>query len=86
MVRNDSSDNCGDGITVRNGSMGNVIVNNEMRGNPNTVLGKCTLPPAANFFFDANDTGAVSDNNWNNNNKCLTESGSVPGTVCNPGE
>ena len=38
--------------------------------------------------FDAADLMAFpgSSNTWNGNNRCHTEAGVVPPTVCNPGE
>jgi parallel beta-helix repeat protein len=75
IVNNDSSDNNGFGI--RTGfaagigpASGNDIINNTARGDALADLSQV----------------APSENSWNDNNRCVTEDGTVPLSVCNPGE
>jgi parallel beta-helix repeat protein len=70
LVNNDSSNNFGFGIAAGPGVNGNTIANNTARGN--------TLADLRAF--------PGTTNTWNNNNRCNTESGEVPTSVCNPGE
>jgi parallel beta-helix repeat protein len=70
LTNNDSSNNNGFGISIGPGTNGNTIVNN-------TALG--------NALFDLNAFPGTT-NHWNQNNRCHTEGGAVPSTVCNPGE
>lgn len=70
LTHNDSSQNRGFGIAIRPGTNGNLITNNTARGN--TVVDLRGFP------------GTV--NTWLDNNRCNTESGAVPSSVCNTGE
>lgn len=71
VVRNEVSDNNGEGISTAQGAFANTIVNNTMRSNSQ---------------FDAYSDGAGS-NSWNNNNRCQTQTTpDPPAGVCNPGE
>lgn len=70
VTRNDASNNRGFGITVGPGTDGNLFTNNTARGN---TLADLRAFPGTN-------------NTWLDNNRCNTESGAVPSSVCNPGE
>ncbi len=78
IVNNDSSDNNGFGIRTGFGwlagipgpASGNHIINNTATGNALANLSQ--LVPSVN--------------SWNDNNRCNTEDGTVPPSVCNPGE
>jgi len=70
LVRNDSSDNRIFGIVVGPGTNGNLIASNTARANTGVDL----------RGFPG------TENTWLDNNRCNTESGSVPSSVCNPGE
>jgi parallel beta-helix repeat protein len=82
IVGNTASNNVGWGIGLAPATTGNIIVNNTARGNQaggvRSGIGD----------FEAADLMAFpgSSNTWNNNNRCHTEAGVVPPTVCNPGE
>lgn len=79
ITNNDSSNNLGFGIASSGAfggpPSGNQIVNNTARGN--TAFGG---------YADLGEVSGSGPNSWNNNNKCHTETGTVPATVCNPGE
>lgn len=70
VTNNDSSNNIGFGIAAGPGGNGNTFVNNTVRGNSMADLR--AFPGTSNI--------------WSNNNRCNTESGEVPNSVCNPGE
>jgi len=70
VTRNHSSDNSGLGIAVGPETNGNLFAKNTARGNTVADL----------FAFPA------TQNTWLENNRCNTESGAVPPSVCNPGE
>lgn len=70
LVNNDSSNNFSFGISIGPGTNGNTVVKNVARGN--TVADLRGFPGTSNT--------------WNDNNRCNTESGAVPASVCNPGE
>ena len=70
VTNNDSFNNFGFGISAGPGANGNVIANNTARGNSAVDL--------------RGFPGTV--NTWLDNNRCNTESGAVPSSVCNPGE
>ena len=70
VTRNDSSNNRGLGIAVGPDTNGNLFTNNTARGNIVADL----------FAFPG------TENTWLDNNRCNTESGAVPPSVCNPGE
>lgn len=82
IVGNTASNNVGWGIGLAPATNGNTIVNNTARGNQaggvRSGIGD----------FEAADLMAFrgSSNAWNDNNRCHTEAGVVPATVCNPGE
>ena len=70
VTRNDSSNNGGFGVTVGPGTNGNLFTNNTARGN--TVADLRAFPG--------------TESTWLDNNRCNTESGAVPSSVCNAGE
>ena len=70
VTRNDSSNNRGLGIAVGPDTNGNLFTNNTARGNTVADL----------FAFPG------TENTWLDNNRCNTESGAVPPSVCNPDE
>jgi Periplasmic copper-binding protein (NosD) len=70
VTRNDSSNNNGFGISIGPFTNGNTIVNNIARGNARVDLN--AFPGTTNL--------------WSDNNRCNTEGGAVPPSVCNPGE
>jgi parallel beta-helix repeat protein len=75
ITNNDSSDNFDFGIRMGfqagvGPASGNDILNNTARGNALADLSQ-VVP---------------SENRWNNNNRCNTEDGTVPPSVCNLGE
>jgi parallel beta-helix repeat protein len=82
IVGNTASNNVGWGIGLAPATNGNTIINNIARGNQaggvRSGIGD----------FEAADLMAFpeSTNTWNDNNRCHSEAGVVPPTVCNPGE
>jgi parallel beta-helix repeat protein len=77
ITNNDSSNNLGFGIAASGaGTSGNVIVNN-------VALDNTFIPP---IYADLGEVSGAGPNTWNDNNTCETETGTVPPTVCNPGE
>jgi len=75
IANNDSSNNRGFGIRMGflagiGAASGNDILNNTARGNALADLSQ-VVP---------------SENSWNDNNRCNTVDGTVPPSVCNPGE
>jgi len=70
VTRNNSANNRGLGIAVGPDTNGNLFTNNTARGNTVADL----------FAFPG------TENTWLDNNRCNTESGAVPSSVCNPGE
>lgn len=82
IVGNTAANNVGWGIGLAPATNGNTIINNTARGNQaggvRSGIGD----------FEAADLMAFpgSSNTWNDNNRCHTEAGVVPPTVCNPGE
>ena len=85
VTNNEVTDNFGDGISVRTGSFDNKIDNNLMLFNGG--LGAGTL------FFDAAGRGAPGGppgseplNQWNQNNRCVTQNEEVPPGTCAPDE
>jgi parallel beta-helix repeat protein len=70
VTRNNSSNNRGLGIAVGPDTNGNLFTNNIARGNIVADL----------FAFPG------TENTWLDNNRCNSESGAVPPSVCNPGE
>jgi parallel beta-helix repeat protein len=81
------------GIGFADGSTGNTVANNDSSNNFGFGI---AAGPGNNGNDIVNNTargntvadlrGFLSSNTWNDNNRCNTESGTVPGTVCNPGE
>jgi parallel beta-helix repeat protein len=69
-TRNDSSHNRGFGIAVGPETSGNLFTNNTAL--TNTVADLRAFPG--------------TENRWLDNNRCNTESGVVPSSVCNPDE
>ena len=82
VAGNDASDNVGWGIGLAPTANDNVIVNNIARGN------QADGARSGIGDFEAVDLLAFpgTTNAWNDNNRCRTEGGVVPPTVCNPGE
>lgn len=77
LTNNDSSNNLGFGIAASGfGTSGNVIVNN-------VALDNTFIPP---IYADLGEVSGAGPNQWNDNNVCETETGTVPPSVCNPGE
>jgi parallel beta-helix repeat protein len=70
IANNNASDNSAFGIGVAPDTNGNTFIANTARRNAFVDL----------RAFDG------TENLWNDNNRCNTESGAVPATVCNPGE
>lgn len=81
------------GIALGDGSTGNVVINNDSSNNVSFGIG---IGPGTNGNTIANNTarGNTVDlrafpgttNRWNDNNRCNTESGAVPSSVCNVSE
>lgn len=82
IAGNDASDNVGWGIGLAPPTNDNIIVNNTARGN------QAGGARSGIGDFEAADLLGFpgSTNTWNDNNRCHTEGGVVPPTVCNPGE
>lgn len=87
------------GITLVFGSTGNTVTNNDSSNNNGfgirTGFGNGIGPQTSgNHILNNTATGnALADlsqvdgtNIWNDNNRCITEDGTVPSSVCNPGE
>lgn len=82
------------GIAVGDGSTGNVVANNDVSAN--VAIGIGVGPGTNGNTFTGNsvvDNPAVdlrafpgTVNLWADNNRCHTEAGAVPASVCNPGE
>ena len=80
VTNNDVSDNLGDGILLEQGANSNFILNNTMLSNGGTLSGT--------VFYDAAGRGAPGGppgseplNEWNQNNRCVTQNDEVsPGT------
>jgi parallel beta-helix repeat protein len=83
LTNNMVSDNLGDGILMEQGANSNFITNNTMLRNGAALSGT--------IFYDAAGRGAPggppgSDplNEWNENNRCLTQNEEVPAGTCAP--
>ncbi|HEV2771037.1 MAG TPA: right-handed parallel beta-helix repeat-containing protein [Solirubrobacteraceae bacterium] len=85
ITNNVVSENLGDGILLTEGAMDNFIVNNTMFGNGGPLSGT--------VFYDAAGRGAPGEppdteetllNEWNQNNRCLTQNEEVPPGTCEP--
>jgi parallel beta-helix repeat protein len=87
------------GITLVFGSTGNTITNNEASNNNGfgirTGFGNQIGPrTSGNVIVNNTAIGNVladlsqvdGENSWNNNNRCNSEEGTVPSSVCNPDE
>ncbi len=90
------------GITIRNNSRSNHIVNNEVLSNFGDGI-SIRMGSAENFidnnimlfnggalagseYWDAAGRGAGLLNKWNQNNQCVTQNAEVPPGVCGPDE
>lgn len=89
LANNTVDGNCGDGIQINGGGHDNMVFANEVLNNPPPV----GLPPTLacpsvplNTYWDLHANQAGSNNNWNPNNRCHTQSAGIPNGVCNPGE
>lgn len=81
------------GIGVAAGSSGNVVTRNDAFNNRGFGI---TVGPQTNGNLFTNNTARGNtvdlrafpgtENTWLDNNRCHTESGAVPSSVCNPGE
>lgn len=87
ITNNVVNENLGDGILVTEGALDNFITNNTMLFNG--VAGSGTV------FYDAAGRGAPGEppdtedsplNEWNQNNRCLTQNAEVPPGTCAPDE
>ncbi len=85
ITNNDVSENLGDGILLTEGANANLIANNTMLLNGGPLSGSA--------FFDAAGRGAPGGrpgseplNEWNQNNRCLTQNQEVPPGTCGPDE
>ena len=83
VTNNDVTDNFGDGISVRTGSVNNKVDNNLSLFNGGAGAGT--------LFYDAAGRGAPGGppgseplNEWNQNNRCLTQNEEVPPGTCEP--
>jgi hypothetical protein len=90
VKNNTSIGNNGDGISLRNGADWNKISSNSMLYNTSTdssITGydPVTGMPTTAYFWDLTQR-AAGPNNIKSNNRCLTQSPSVSGTICGPGE
>jgi parallel beta-helix repeat protein len=81
------------GIGFADGSTGNTLANNDSSSNVGFGIaagpgnnGNNILNNTARDNTVADLRGFLSSNTWNDNNRCNIESGTVPSTVCNPGE
>jgi hypothetical protein len=73
----------GDGISVKGGAANNVIDRNQILYNTSSEF----VPDPGRTFFDLAVRDDRSTNNtFNTNNQCETQSARVPATVCNSGE
>lgn len=88
ITNNTVNKNLGDGILLTEGALDNFITNNTML--LNGVVGSGTA------FYDAAGRGAPGEppddtadsplNDWNQNNRCLTQNEEVPPGTCGPDE
>jgi len=85
VTNNVVNDNLGDGILLTEGTTANYIVNNTMMRNGGPLSGT--------VFFDAAGRGAPGGppgsqpaNEWNQNNRCITQNEEVPPGTCGPDE
>lgn len=83
VTNNVVNENRGDGILLERGANANHILNNTMLLNGLALSGT--------VFFDAAGRGAPGGppgseplNEWNKNNRCLTQNGEVPPGTCEP--
>ncbi|MDP8943581.1 MAG: right-handed parallel beta-helix repeat-containing protein [Actinomycetota bacterium] len=83
VTNNDVSQNFGDGILLEQGANANFILNNTMLLNGGPLSGS--------VFYDAAGRGAPGGppgseplNEWNQNNRCLTQNEEVPPGTCEP--
>lgn len=83
LTNNSVHDNLGDGILMEMGANSNLITDNTMLGNGAALSGT--------LFFDAAGRGAPGGppgseplNEWNQNNRCLTQNQEVPPGTCEP--
>ena len=83
ITNNDVHDNLGDGILLEQGANANLITNNTMLFNG--------VPFSGTVFYDAAGRGAPGGppgskplNEWNQNNRCLTQNQEVPPGTCEP--
>ena len=85
VLNNKVTENFGDGISVRSGSFDNKMDDNTMLFNGGPLSGS--------LFYDAAGRGAPGGrpgseplNEWNQNNRCLTQNEEVPPGTCSPDE
>lgn len=82
------------GITLSDGSTGNVLTHNDSSNNRGFGI---AIGPGTNGNLVTNNTARANTvvdlrgfpgtvNTWLDNNRCNTESGAVPSSACNPGE
>jgi parallel beta-helix repeat protein len=82
------------GITLSDGSTGNVVTRNDSSNNRGFGI---AAGPGTNGNLFTNNTARANtvadlcafpgtENTWLDNNRCNTESGAVPSSVCNPSE
>jgi hypothetical protein len=82
VFQNYVADNCGDGITARNGAQNNnIFLNFSYNNSVSTQGGKCVFAPIGSFF-DVSDRAEGPGNTWNKNNSCKSQSAGIPAGVC----
>lgn len=84
IVANIVNNNCGDGIVAATGANNNTIERNSVRFNGTSALNGQCLAQLAPTFFDLAERTAGPGNAWNPNNRCRTNSPTIPAGVCGP--
>ena len=80
ITQNEVSDNKGDGISLRNGATGNLVVENEMLFNGDPFTGVLFFDAAARTGFPALATGSSGGMNIWRDNECITFTSPEPGS------
>ncbi len=83
ITNNDVSENFGDGILLTEGANSNHILNNTMLFNGSPLTG-ATFYDAAGRGAPGGPPGSEPLNEWNQNNRCLTQNEEVPPGTCEP--
>jgi nitrous oxidase accessory protein NosD len=76
------TNNCGDGITIRNSAHDNNVEGNTALNNSTSTLGGRCVKVQPGTFFDVADRNEGAGNVWNPNNTCKTQGPGIPNGVC----